>query len=803
MNAILRDAIADADLKYHKGEFDSCLEVYIEAVGALDDTPLAASETLKNELWRIEGQIDPADPKTSISILRATFSSILFEDTETVTTPSAPVERLDQLLRRTIEKGVPLLDSGAHKECYEFYAASVKHACRQETIVNSKVGLALRKALDEASSVAEAGQYADSAWILRRCFNELLESHERGSSSPSKSMNFFPNTDSPSASSSTSSTTPVSDTTSDTGYWQDEMVENETDFEIASCMAHYFQILKSTVKSGTRTDVASGVAFPHSFQGSDAVDVLVVLGLTKDRATAAMKCSMLLAGAFLVSLTTTTTDSSLREGRLYRYGTDDELSDALRNLVATAPHVEGSPEAQLVIALQITLDVLPSTARDHAGFAINTSHLKLDTENLTAEEEMGVKLAKKAHKVEEIFPECVVVDKDTVDKLVKWKICRTRREALALMENLCDVGLAYPVSRDHGIKDDNKHLSYRFISTSDLHKALKAFAVQPNPLVGIHLTRRAAAATLYQKRVRHLSVKDVLSSFFETKEMEGWDLLDLRNWCNNMKRWGFGRREDQDDDMVEYLASLVKTVDDPSTWFESLSDKKKQEWTSPWGILAQIAIFDQVPRSAFRGTPEAFKWDDLAIKASKLAIERGYFASAYKSTLNQFLVLLPLEHSEDWKDQQVGVKLILQLVGKVTLNDDGLSDNDIVKRMEFSKRLSTAFLEHAKVIKKFKRYPHRNKQLGRTTTLEERIWLASDLVPRWAKSQNSENVKQNVVELPVMEIPLKMLTQKSQKQYFFWLFVRIFAPTGMKRKKDLRRLPYLDCGNVTTATSAG
>lgn len=57
----------------------------------------------------------------------------------------------------------------------------------------------------------------------------------------------------------------------------------------------------------------------------------------------------------------------------------------------------------------------------------------------------------------------------------------------------------------------------------------------------------------------------------------------------------------------------------------------------------------------------------------------------------------------------------------VAVEDEGWSDYEIVKRLEFSKRLTTAFLEHAQVIAKFKRYPHRNAAHDRTFTLEERI----------------------------------------------------------------------------------
>lgn len=209
--------------------------------------------------------------------------------------------------------------------------------------------------------------------------------------------------------------------------------------------------------------------------------------------------------------------------------------------------------------------------------------------------------------------------------------------------------------------------------------------------------------------------------------------------------------------MVDKLSPLALNVD-PETWYDNLTNEEREKWESPWGILAQIAIFDQVTRSAFRGTAEAFKWDDLAIKASKVAIDRGYFENAYKSTLNQFLVLLPLEHSESWEDQKLGVSLLLRMLSTVAIQDEGLSDYEIVKRLEFSKRLSTAFLEHAQVIAKFKRYPHRNKPHGRTATLEERVWLASDLVPRWAKSQQKEGDSKNVIQLPV--IPLKKLTRR-------------------------------------------
>ena len=51
-------------------------------------------------------------------------------------------------------------------------------------------------------------------------------------------------------------------------------------------------------------------------------------------------------------------------------------------------------------------------------------------------------------------------------------------------------------------------------------------------------------------------------------------------------------------------------------------------------------------------------------------------------------------------------------------------------------RLQSAVVEHSEVVERFGRYPHRNAQLGRESTAEEKAWLADvDNLPSWAKSQ--------------------------------------------------------------------
>ena len=556
------------------------------------------------------------------------------------------------------------------------------------------------------------------------------------------------------------------------------MTHNTTDVEIGSCLADLHHILKFSVQPRTHKRSASGLPVSNAFPGSEAVDVLTDLGLVRDRATAVARCTQLVAGRFLVELLTESTE--FQDGlQLYRFAKQSEMTESLQELKQKSlrPVAGASRDTQLMIALEVALDI-PMEDR-------TSSHqLRLPSGNhLSPEEEKGIQLAQLAERVEPLFEiddrkhllrtyEQCFVGKDAVDKLLYESICSSREDAVELMQSLSNVGLIAHVLHAHGFED--KQYFYRFTSTEELRYLLDEFSQLPKAPKGSTLTRQAAAVSRYQQQrripttinivnfgqtgARKLNVPDILNSFYACDTPEGWDQVDLAHWRTHMKRWGFGRREDIDRAMVEKISDLVLDVDDPESWYECLSSEEKYEMTSPWGVLAQIAMFDQIPRAAFRGTTDAFKWDGLAIKASQLAIAQGYFDTAYKSTLNKLLVLLPLQHSEDWEHQKLAVNMMMTLLSEVAVEDEGLSEYEIVKRLEFSKRLTTAVLEHAQVIAKFKHFPHRNKALGRSPSLEERIWLASDLVPRWARSQNSELAHRDVLELPL--IPLKQLSQE-------------------------------------------
>lgn len=132
---------------------------------------------------------------------------------------------------------------------------------------------------------------------------------------------------------------------------------------------------------------------------------------------------------------------------------------------------------------------------------------------------------------------------------------------------------------------------------------------------------------------------------------------------------------------------------------------KLDSWKdSPASCLALIILLDQFPRNIFRSTPQAFATDDRALEIAKYAIDRGYDRQLLP--VQRWFVYLPLEHSENLKDQNHCVLLFQQLKGD--------PDSEIA--------IASA-LHHREIIDRFGRFPHRNQILGRQTTQEEAEFL--------------------------------------------------------------------------------
>lgn len=118
------------------------------------------------------------------------------------------------------------------------------------------------------------------------------------------------------------------------------------------------------------------------------------------------------------------------------------------------------------------------------------------------------------------------------------------------------------------------------------------------------------------------------------------------------------------------------------------------------GALALVIVLDQFPRNMFRGTRQAFASDTLARDVARRAIERGT-DRRIDSILLQFLYL-PFMHSEHLADQLHCVALF--------------QGTDNAENLRYAR-------EHADIIQRFGRFPHRNRLLNRDTTEEEQAFL--------------------------------------------------------------------------------
>ena len=124
--------------------------------------------------------------------------------------------------------------------------------------------------------------------------------------------------------------------------------------------------------------------------------------------------------------------------------------------------------------------------------------------------------------------------------------------------------------------------------------------------------------------------------------------------------------------------------------------------TNPEGALSLLIVLDQFPRNMFRDSARTYAADPLARAVADRALARGYDRRVPPDMRTFFY--LPFMHSEALADQERCVALYR-----------ALGDAESLKFAE----------DHADIIRRFGRFPHRNRVLGRATTAEEEAFLQS------------------------------------------------------------------------------
>jgi uncharacterized protein (DUF924 family) len=118
------------------------------------------------------------------------------------------------------------------------------------------------------------------------------------------------------------------------------------------------------------------------------------------------------------------------------------------------------------------------------------------------------------------------------------------------------------------------------------------------------------------------------------------------------------------------------------------------------GTLALLILLDQFSRNLHRGDARTFAADGQARAIADRALARGY-DSETAMPLRQFFYL-PFMHAEDMAGQERSLALYR-----------ALGDADLLKFAE----------DHAEIVRRFGRFPHRNTLLRRATTPEEQAFL--------------------------------------------------------------------------------
>jgi uncharacterized protein (DUF924 family) len=120
----------------------------------------------------------------------------------------------------------------------------------------------------------------------------------------------------------------------------------------------------------------------------------------------------------------------------------------------------------------------------------------------------------------------------------------------------------------------------------------------------------------------------------------------------------------------------------------------------PQGRLAEVIVLDQFSRNIFRDTPQAFACDPLALGLAQEAVASG--ADKALPGARRAFIYMPYMHSES---------RLIHAQAKWLFAQPGLETQ---ARHE---------AEHAAIVERFGRYPHRNAILGRESSAAEEAFL--------------------------------------------------------------------------------
>lgn len=133
---------------------------------------------------------------------------------------------------------------------------------------------------------------------------------------------------------------------------------------------------------------------------------------------------------------------------------------------------------------------------------------------------------------------------------------------------------------------------------------------------------------------------------------------------------------------------------------------------APRSCLALVIALDQFPRNLYRGTRSAFAQDAKAFGIAERAVGRGLLLEL--APVEQAFLLMPYQHAELRTVQRRSIALLEAAAGRAAPQWRKLMSN-----------FARYAREHAAIVERFGRFPHRNAALGRHSTPDETAYLAA------------------------------------------------------------------------------
>lgn len=133
------------------------------------------------------------------------------------------------------------------------------------------------------------------------------------------------------------------------------------------------------------------------------------------------------------------------------------------------------------------------------------------------------------------------------------------------------------------------------------------------------------------------------------------------------------------------------------------------------GVLAFCILGDQFSRNIHRGSAQAFALDAKVLAVVKTALAMNLDKEI--EPVERLFLYLPLVHSESLDDHALALERYQQLMRVVEPMPAHIAQ--IVRESK------DFLLLHTSILKRFGRYPHRNKVLGRVSTLQEEQYIGS------------------------------------------------------------------------------